>query len=313
MKFTGKKGFVLAIVLALTILLVIIAAGFIALTNNELRIAKHFTDSMKAFYLAEAGIEKAIYELSKNDLYLGETNIGLGDGVYDVNIKALIDEKEIVSTGYIPDKISPTAIRKIRVVVKRPAAGCVSLDAAVVGLTNGNNIDVRGTALIDGKEGIGIKIPDLNMVTTGGDADILGQPPTLEQSPLPAFEDIFGMTKEEMKMLATVYDNPKPNKPNPASGITWIEGDASFTSANWSGDGIIIVTGNLTITGGLFEGVIYVMGDADIAKGNALVKGGMLIEGNASFAGTNNVIRDVQVIEDIKKYYPYEVSTWEEI
>ena len=116
-----------------------------------------------------------------------------------------------------------------------------------------------------------------------------------------------------MKTFATVYTEAQNNEPDPANGITWIEGDANYTMKWWDGQGILIVTGNLKLTGGVFEGIIYVMGDLDGQAGGAYVKGGIVIGGDAKIAGTSSIVYDAVTIDNAGKSYPYEIDSWEEI
>lgn len=310
----NKKGFILNFVLIFMAILVVAATSFIILTNNEIRAVRQQTDSLKAFFLAEAGIEKCLFKLTKKENYTGEKDVALGEGVYDVNVTSLIGKKQIDATGYIPDKTSPRAYRKVRVIAKRRTSA-VTADSAVTGLTKGKEIIVTGNSTIDGKAGPGIKVPDLDMVSIAGSGEVKGDPNVLEKEPLPSFNDVFGMTKEEMKTLATVYTDTKPknNIPSPANGITWIEGDRQYTQTGWYGEGILIVTGNLRLTGGVFNGVIYIMGDADLSAGNVDVNGAMIMQSDAKFAGFSSVEHDSTAIANISNYYPYEISSWEEL
>jgi hypothetical protein len=262
--------------------------------------------------LAEAGVEKALYRLTMDDTYTGEVGAVLGDGTFTVQITNLSDgKKQVDSGGFIPNSTNPSAVRKIRVIAKRPDNPATA-GACVVGLTEGKNFIFTGNATIDGKTGSAVQVPNLNMVTVKGGPQIIGNPPIAENTP-PSFKDTFGLTEEEMKALANVYENPKNNFPNPANGITWVEGDAQYTKSGWCGQGILIVTGDLILTGGVFNGIIYVMGNADVSAGNADVNGAVFIKGEAKFAGINSVEYDVAAVNGVGQYYPYKVISWEEI
>jgi len=76
-----------------------------------------------AFNLAEAGIDKAIAELSRSSsTYVGEEDTPLGGGTFSVSV--LPSEEDageilIVSTGYVPHSFAPRAKRTVRVSVRR--------------------------------------------------------------------------------------------------------------------------------------------------------------------------------------------------
>lgn len=306
----NKKGFVLSIVFVFMLILIVIATSFVVLTNNEVRTAQQQVDVLKAFFLAEAGIEKALYELSKDATYTGET-ASLGEGVYSVSLIPLNGQVQIDSKGFIPNEVTPRVWRQVRVIAERPI-NPITADSAVTAMSAGKNMEVKGNAIIDGKTQAGVKVPRAQMVSKKGSAEILGTPDILE-NPSPTFEEIFGMTEEEMKALATVYTDPPNNVPNPANGVTWIEGDAQYTQSGWIGQGVLIVTGNLRLTGGVFKGVIYVMGSVDTQAGNAYIKGALMVAGDGDFAGTTNIVYDIAEINGAGKYYPYKVVSWEEI
>ena len=105
--FAGnRKGS--SIIVALFLLSAMIILSSIVLFNITF-VSKQLNKSYNkkhAFYLAEAGLEKALCELSKNNSnHSGEENIFLGGGEF--NIKVLPDDlnsgiKKIISTGYYP-------------------------------------------------------------------------------------------------------------------------------------------------------------------------------------------------------------------
>lgn len=307
----NKKGLVLSLVLIFLLILVLIATTFIVLANNEIRIARQQTDSLKAFFLAEAGIEKALFELPRNTNYTGEQDT-LGEGVYDVTVSPPNGVRQIDSTGYISNKTSPRAVRQIRVMAKEQTHS-ITLGAALTGLTSGKDIWVRGTANIDGKTVAGIEVPDRDVIDKGGSAIISGNPDILEEVPPATFEEIFGLTEAQMKAFAAVYNNPSNNFPDPANGITWIDGNANYTKKGWSGKGILIVTGDLKLTGGTFEGVIYVKGSLDGQAGNSDVRGAIVMGGEARISGTSSIIHDPTEITNASNSYPYKIDTWQEI
>ncbi len=74
-----------------------------------------------AFNLAEAGVEKALYELSKSESnYQGETETLLGNGTFSVSLKPLdsAGQVEILSTGTVEGARFLKVEKKIRVVVQ---------------------------------------------------------------------------------------------------------------------------------------------------------------------------------------------------
>ncbi len=304
----NRRGIAFIIVLGFTLLLGVISTGFIILTNNEITFCRKIVDSHKAFYLAEAGIEKATFALAKNDAYAGETNIALGGGAYDVVVTQVGAQKQIDAIGYVPTKAAPRARREILVTTVRPD-NPIAVTSAVTG---GGAVTVSGNAKIKGKDLAGITVPSGTSVSISGSATVSGDP-QIAYSPTPTFEAVFGMSETQMKLLATVYTNPNNNVPNPANGVTWIEGNATYTSSQWEGDGILIVTGNLELRGGEFKGVIYVKGSATVGVGNPEIEGALISLGTGDYKGSSEIKYEEEEIEDIKNYYPYTIFSWKEV
>ena len=302
----NKNGLVLILVLAIILILVTISAVFINVTVREVNMVRQGNDSTRAFYLAEAGIERALTELSQNQAYTGETNVSLGEGVYDVSVSpgTAPDTYDIIATGYVPDKTSTGRAERS---VSATVAASASIDVSSA-LSTGGAVSVSGNADIDGGDVAGIT--GEGSIVVQGDADVDGDPPTA-YGLFPTFEEIFGATEDEIKAMATIYTDPKPNVPDPADNITWIEGSASFTKSGWSGEGILVVTGSLTLTGGDFSGIIYCKGAIQIA-GNVDIEGAIFAVGSVSVTGSADIEYDSEVIGNLNQVYPYTVTSWNE-
>lgn len=108
-----KKGFALIIVSIMSSLMLALASGFILSFINDNSILKSQTESIKTYYIAEAGIQEAIWKLQndvewseefKNNLYwqelINRANIFSPGSEYSVEIKNLdLAQAEIISTG----------------------------------------------------------------------------------------------------------------------------------------------------------------------------------------------------------------------
>ena len=117
------------------------------------------------------------------------------------------------------------------------------------------------------------------------------------------FEEIFGITKAAMRDSAVHYYLDPPNNVTPVDSITWVDvsGGDSFklTTTGWYGSGILIVDGDCDITGGIFEGVLYVMGSLYM-RGNDYSLGMIFVECDADIqteiAGTSNITYDADIV-----------------
>jgi cytoskeletal protein CcmA (bactofilin family) len=95
------------------------------------------------------------------------------------------------------------------------------------------------------------------------------------------------------------YTNP-PNNKMPVEKITWISNGFEITQDGWVGGGIMIVNGDLKITGGTFDGVIWVIGKLSIS-GNPVINGSIFVEGEATvdttITGTAKISFDPSAID----------------
>ena len=64
---TSRKGFALVLVLGIMVLLAILAAGIAFSVRGEMNVAAEFSDRTQARYLAYAGLQRALAELSMDN------------------------------------------------------------------------------------------------------------------------------------------------------------------------------------------------------------------------------------------------------
>ena len=77
-----KKGLALVIILIFILVLTIAAASFMLISSSDIRMTRSQNNSTKAFYIAEAGLNRALYALQK-DLNSNPTNPSWADGTID--------------------------------------------------------------------------------------------------------------------------------------------------------------------------------------------------------------------------------------
>lgn len=142
------RGYVLLTALVFMGIFLTVFAGFINYVTLYARSEHVAIADAQALALAEAGIEKAVYELNQSGGYAGETNTALGTGTFTttmVNIDA--NTKRITSTAYVPNSTAPKATRVVK--------ATVVIDASVVSFQFGvqagdggvrleNNASIRG-------------------------------------------------------------------------------------------------------------------------------------------------------------------------
>ncbi len=308
-KSNGKKEQGSAMIMAVVVLFIIfiIGSSVVFLSENESRKTVKSNKQNAALYVADGGVEKALWETNRTSGYTGESNIVLGSGTYTVTVSTPAgnpDQREINSTGQIG-----SYRRKIKVLCERLSEE-ITVNSA---LACGGDVNMGGNANVSGTSLTGVLVPVGSSVSTAGGATVTGTPAT-GNAPFPSFEDVFGMTMAQMKGYATTkYTNPGNN---PAcSGITWVDGDLKATTTSWHGTGILIVNGDFDVSGGDFTGVIYIVGSFTMT-GNARIEGSILSQSMADVTGifgTADIAYSTAAVELANNVYPFKIITWQEV
>jgi hypothetical protein len=107
-----------------------------------------------------------------------------------------------------------------------------------------------------------------------------------------------------------LYTDPE-NNVSPVGEITWSNletiDEMTISDNNWQGSGILVVNGDLRITGGTFRGIIWVIGTLWVS-GNPVIDGAIYVESGAEFettlTGNPTVSYDSDAISDAFGYLP---------
>ncbi len=177
----------------------------------------------------------------------------------------------------------------------------IMLDALVTYNSNNNSVNSVTRAILELPASDSINIGNIpNALSAKGPIEIQGKPSSKKgihgdvasedeiiyqnknagidgnekNESFPPFEEIFGITLQEMQALA---DYVGVNPPD-LDGITFITGDAHFAS-NGSYSGILIIDGDLKITGTIdFNGIIWATGKIT-GLGNGYIFGAVFAAG----------------------------------
>lgn len=302
----NKRGIVLILGLAFLALFATIIVFSIDTVVSGFKLTKHTCDSMKAFYLAESGIQKALYELRKDYSWMGEgpasiSWTGANKGDYEVSV-AIIggDKRRVISTGYYPQKFGASIQRAIEVDIESPMPPWFFGNA----ITAGEDVDLNGNWTINGN------------IMYGDSIDPAGLGQQFDSAfPLLDFSQLRGIAASQIKPNGenNVYtqadiDSGKAfpssfwfDETNLIPNVVYIETDLVLNGNVGTISGFFVVANDVitnpgaeadtTINGnGTIEGVIYTLGDFRInGGGNGLgVIGGVWgrdevrLNGNAS-------------------------------
>jgi hypothetical protein len=168
-----EGGYVLLLVLVTSMALFIALSGILSLSLVNLTSVKRSAQDMSALYVAEAGADKAVFEINKDATYAG-TNTACpisgagsnpvtlfndsvkGKGTYETCVVAgtIAHEKIVYATGKVyasATAANPISTRKLRVVVEGSPAGAYAVQTGPGGLimTNSANI-ANGPVYIGG-------------------------------------------------------------------------------------------------------------------------------------------------------------------
>jgi Tfp pilus assembly protein PilX len=166
--FINQKGQVLIIVIAIIAALTVYGVSLLKLTDPELKISKRQINSTKAFYIAEAGIERALHNIKENGGISGFSFVEgnpFGGGTYTISLVATLADNEwtIKSVGNYDN-----STRSIQVDVK---AENVSIwgnglfgGSGASGQAINGNVDFRGSVHILGE---GLSDTDIALSMSG--------------------------------------------------------------------------------------------------------------------------------------------------
>ncbi len=114
-----NHGQVLIISLIFMVIILVLVGALLGYIHQNTIAGRRALAQEQALQLADAGIDKAVWQLNQTGgSYSGETDTALGgvQGVFDVSVANISqDTKEITATGYVPNKVSPIRTKQVKV------------------------------------------------------------------------------------------------------------------------------------------------------------------------------------------------------
>ncbi len=174
----ATRGSVLVFALIVSSIIMTVTTGFFNYFGSAVHAERVALASSQARALAEAGIDKAIYELNQNSSYSGESNVSLGAGTYSISVASIDgNTKRITATGNVPNSTNPTATKIVQ--------ASASIDSSVVSFRYGVQIGNGGVTMSNGSSIQGNIFANGNISGSGtitGDATVaVGVDPTADQ------------------------------------------------------------------------------------------------------------------------------------
>ncbi len=286
----SKKSIALVFSLIVIVVLASLSMSMLYRSISENRMAKKYEESAKAFWLAEAGANRALEEL--RDSYSTTGNClwltNLGDGQYCADVSTNGQERVITAHGFIPSQNAPRIQRRVNVVILKripPDFYDKALYSAGDIDANGDAYSVDGDAILAGN--LDSDHPDNITGTTTQD-------PTITPLARLDFEQLYtasdaqgnvydvnnsgklidSATGLEEALPASFWYSPPTDPTDPTTGtpnVVYIQGDLKLNGDVGTVGGFLVVAGDVitspdevydaTINGnGLIEGAIYTRG-----------------------------------------------------
>jgi len=322
--FLNQKGMALLTTLIFTFILVTFAVALLSMTSNDTKLSTLQRDSTKAFYLAEAGIEKALWylntpeDLGGEDIFFWRPTLAREEVVSsleycEISIKNIGDTSliEITSIGFVENESKKVVGRRTVIVT------------AKIGISPSNNVSYDHTIFTDGNMTLNGGITISGSIHSNSDIVVHGDAVDLINGIATAFgatnigiggqpiQDYPKIDWEYFERLAKSADEDFTdsieghyygdntsvvfNTNSSLNGIHFIDGDVKIQADLTLNNATIFATGTIEV---IASGDVNSINSpstplALIAKGDITINGSVDVEGiiqtEATFTGNGNV------------------------
>ena len=153
------RGYIIIFALVVSAAIMAVTVAFFNYYGSAIHAERFAFTSVQAQALAEAGIDKAVYELNQSAGYSGESDIELGNGTYSVSIVSIDgNTKRVTATSYVPNSTNPTA--------KKVVQATIGIDASVASFYYGVQIGQGGLEMSNSSKIIGNAYSNGNIIGT---------------------------------------------------------------------------------------------------------------------------------------------------
>jgi len=270
----------------------ILGAAFLIRSVSERAVASKYFDSTQAFWLAEAGVSRALIAMEANSWIPVDISLTtLGPGEYSVEQKGA---STVWAYGYIPSKLSCRAERIIELSI--PYYGGVLFVAGDIGIS-GASYSIEGNVIYAGTANPSIIPPPANITGT------VTYDPSIKELDQLKFDELRALSKTQLDADgnsnyhdATHLTGPFPDsfwydETNKIPNVVFLEGPLTL-KGNDSVHGFFVVGGeaiyDTTIAGNVsIDGCLYAQGDFTVLGGGGTmnVTGGIWVGQNATLKG----------------------------
>lgn len=297
-----QNGYLLLVTLVFFSALFVLSAAFVQSTVVYTKFERNAVAKAQALALAEAGIDKAVYELNQSASYTGESDTALGPGTFTISVSSIDgNTKAITATGYVPNDSSPLASQTARATVainSDTASFRFGVQVGVGGLVMDNNSQINGSIFSNGNvSGSGIITGDANVaagVTTSlSGVEVQGNATSTSMTGCTVGGKAYYQTTNTCDVGGSSLQGndisaPQPMPISDSQIADWKDAAAGGVQGDTTINGTVSlgprhITGSLTVNGTLnLTGPVWVTGSITV-NNNAVIRVGAAI-GNASVA-----------------------------
>ena len=326
----NKRGVALIAACMVIVGLVILGGGVMTRAFSERRLTQRYVDSVKAFWLSEAGVSRALNEL-RADFSVPATPWSgtLTQGQYSVEVEAVGQMRKVTAYGYVPN----TAAARVERIVEAMISGGTPSNFYDNAIYSAGDVDINGNRYSVTGDVLYADVLDVNH--PGNITGAMTHDPDISPLARFDFEELHTISAAQ----GNVYDEARlddvkkgddsfpgsfwyiePTDPaDPTTGtpnIVYVETDLQLNGNIGTVGGFFVVVGDvitdpedtedLTINGiGQIEGVVYTRGTFRINGGAGIldVDGGVWageearLNGNAHIAYNQDFMAAIEGLD----------------
>jgi len=240
----NRRGIALIFALLVVLVLSILLSIFFFKSINENNLVNRYVNSVRAFWVAEAGVAEAIKNLPNT-----YTNDTLGNYYYNATTTTFGSYYNITSIGTVGLPNGGYIRRTVKVVA---GTGTVNASKFQYALAAANDLCFGGKGSCN------------KQATEFIDPDVCnGHPCWVENDTTINFRDLFGYEQSEIEQIARHYNSTNFNA-SLNNETVWVDVDPDSTlmvTGSLTGRGILIINGSVHFGGTYqFSGIVYVLG-----------------------------------------------------
>jgi Tfp pilus assembly protein PilX len=279
-----RRGYAALTAMALLLIATLLGSGLAIMSINSGRMSVLRRDRESAFNIAESGFRTGLMRLKSDPAYLGERKTAFGDGYFDVTVTPVVGNpkaRRVDATGTVVSMNGHPEIRSVRGIIEKsgspPSGDYAILAKDMIDMNGGINtgsIPDGGLGNVHSNTGIqmnGGATIDGNATSVGSvlGGNVTGQRksgaaevpfPALDPAALQASAAVLGFTNGNVSVgtgtTRTVQGIINGNLTSSGSanvqinGIVFVTGKVSLSGGSYAGPGMLVALGDITLSGG---------------------------------------------------------------